>query len=61
MKTIIKFFLILLVILALIGGAVEFESTDDNWRFLIEKEAVLNSVQNGVMKIYDFIVELFND
>jgi hypothetical protein len=49
------------VALALIGGAIQFESTDESWSLVINKEAALSSVQNGAGKIYDFGAELIND
>jgi hypothetical protein len=57
----IKFLLGVVVALALIGGAIQFESTDESWSLVINKEAALNSIQNGAVKIYDFGNELIND
>jgi hypothetical protein len=57
----IKFLLGVVVALALIGGAIQFESTDESWSLVINKEAALSSVQNGAGKIYDFGAELIND
>jgi len=57
----IKFLLGVVVALALIGGAIQFESTDESWSLVINKEAALSSVQNGAVKIYDFGAELIND
>ena len=57
----IKFLLGVVVTLALIGGAIQFESTDESWSLVINKEAALSSVQNGAGKIYDFGAELIND
>jgi hypothetical protein len=57
----IKFILGVVVVLALIGGAIQFESTDESWALVVNKEAALNSVQNGAVKIYDFGAELIND
>ncbi|SFV78130.1 hypothetical protein MNB_SUP05-10-1031 [hydrothermal vent metagenome] len=57
----IKFLLGAVVVLALIGGAIQFESTDESWALVVNKEAALNSVQNGAVKIYDFGAELIND
>jgi hypothetical protein len=57
----IKFLLGVVVTLALIGGAIQFESTDENWALVVNKEAALSSVQNGAVKIYDFGAELIND
>ncbi len=41
-----KILLIVLVILALVGGAVEFVSDDTQWVFIINKESLLSSIQN---------------
>ncbi|RUM75870.1 MAG: hypothetical protein DSZ18_05490 [Candidatus Thioglobus sp.] len=57
----IKFLLGVVVALALIGGAIQFESTDESWSLVINKEAAMNSVQNGAVKIYDFGSELISD
>ena len=57
----IKFLLGVVVALALIGGAIQFESTDESWSLVINKGAALSSVQNGAGKIYDFGAELIND
>lgn len=54
----VKFFLsiiAILIILSLIGGAIEFQTTDESWSFIANKEAVMNSVQNGAISVYDFI------
>ncbi|MEO1891034.1 MAG: hypothetical protein ABGX45_05030 [Candidatus Thioglobus sp.] len=57
----IKFLLGVVVVLALIGGAIQFESTDESWSLVINKEAAMNSVQNGAVKIYDFVSDLISD
>jgi hypothetical protein len=57
----IKFLLGVVVALALIGGAIQFESTDESWALMVNKEAALSSVQNGAVKIYDIGAELIND
>jgi hypothetical protein len=57
----IKFLLGVVVALALIGGAIQFETTDESWALMVNKEAALSSVQNGAVKIYDFGAELIND
>lgn len=53
--------LIIVIVLGLIGGAVQFESTHQNWSLIVNKEAATNSVQNGVTSIYNFIEELIGD
>ena len=57
----IKLILSVVVVLALIGGAIQFESTDESWALVINKDAAMSSVQNGAVKIYDFGAELVSD
>jgi len=57
----IKFLLGVVVALALIGGAIEFRSTDAEWSLVVNKDAAMSSVQNGAVKIYDFGAELVSD
>ena len=57
----IKFILGIIVILALIGGVIQFEVTDDSWSLVVNKEAALNSVQNGAITVYEFVKELIID
>ena len=57
----IKFLLGVVVALALIGGAIQFESTDESWALVVNTEAAMNSVQNGAVKIYDFGSDLISD
>lgn len=57
----IKFILGVLVVLALIGGAIQFESNDESWALVVNKEAAMSSIQNGAVKIYDFGAELVAD
>ncbi len=46
------------MILALIGGAVQFKSTDKDYSLIVNKETAKVSVYSGVIKIYDFVKEL---
>ena len=57
----IKFILSILIILALIGGAVQFVSTEESWALVVNKEAALHSIQNGAVIIYDFVEELISN
>jgi hypothetical protein len=57
----IKFLLGAVVALALIGGAIEFRSTDAEWSLVVNKDAAMSSVQNGAVKIYDFGSDLISD
>lgn len=57
----IKFILGVLVVLALIGGAIQFESSEESWALVVNKEAAMSSIQNGAVTIYEFGAELVND
>jgi hypothetical protein len=57
----IKFILSVIIILALIGGAVQFVSSSESWSLVVNKETVLSSVQNGAMAIIEVIKELIAD
>jgi len=48
----IKFFLGAIIALALIGGAIRFESDEHSWQIIIHKQEALHSVQNGAIRIY---------
>jgi len=48
----IKFFLGAIVALALIGGAIRFESDEHSWQLIIHKQEALHSFQNGGIRIY---------
>lgn len=52
---------IIILILALVGGAVEFKSTDKDYSLVMNKEAAKVSVYNGVVKTYGFVKELIDD
>ena len=48
----IKIFLGTIIVLALIGGAIRFESDEHSWQLIIHKQEALHSVQNGAIRIY---------
>ena len=48
----IKFFLGAIIALALIGGAIRFDSDENSWQLIIHKQEALHSVQNGGIRIY---------
>ena len=48
----IKFFLGAIIALALIGGALRFESNEHSWQLIVHKQEALHSVQNGGIRIY---------
>ena len=54
----IKFFLGAIVALALIGGAIRFESDEHSWQLIIHKKEALYSVTNGVERIYNMIKKI---
>ncbi len=60
-KVMIKFILSVVIILALIGGAIQFISTEESWTLVVNKEAALSSIQNGAGIVYDFAKELISD
>ena len=51
----IKFFLAAIIALALIGGAIKFESDVNSWKLVVIKQEALHSVQNGAIRIYNII------
>ncbi|NYT26826.1 MAG: hypothetical protein H0A76_02225 [Candidatus Thiodubiliella endoseptemdiera] len=57
----IKFLLGVVVVLALVGGAVQFKATDKDWSLIINKEIALNSVKTGSIKIYNLITDALAD
>ena len=56
----IKFFLCAIIALALVGGAIRFESDEHSWQLIIHKRTALHSVQNGGIRIYKIVEELIS-
>ena len=56
----IKLVLAVIAVLALLGGAIHFESDEQSWSLVVNKEAALSSVKNGAIKIYDFSRDLMS-
>jgi len=56
----IKFLLCVIVVLALIGGAIKFQSDEESWQLIIHKQEALYSVKNGAIRIYNIVEELFS-
>jgi len=56
----IKLILATIATLALLGGAIQFESNEESWSLVINKDAALSSVKNGAIKIYDFSRDLIS-
>ena len=54
-KKVIKFLLGVIVALALIGGAVKFESSDESWQIIIDRKEALSSIENGAIRIYKIV------
>ena len=48
----IKFFLGVIIALALIGGALKFDSDKHSWQIIIHKQEALHSFTNGAIRIY---------
>jgi len=57
----IKYLLGAILALAIIGGAFQFKSNDQNWQLVIHKKEALNSVTNGGIRIYKLIAGLVSD
>ena len=57
----IKFFLGAIIALALIGGAIKFESDQNSWKLVVIKQEALHSVQNGGLRIYNIVKKLISD
>ena len=56
----IKFFLGAIIALALIGGAIKFESDQTSWKLVVIKQEALHSVQNGGLRIYNIVKKLIS-
>ena len=56
----IKFLLGVIVALALIGGAIKFQSDEESWQLVIQKQQALYSVKNGAIRIYNIFEELMS-
>ena len=57
----IKFFLAAIIALALIGGAIKFESDQTSWKLIVIKQEALHSVQTGGLRIYNIVKKLISD
>ncbi|HJP12411.1 MAG TPA: hypothetical protein QF725_02095 [Gammaproteobacteria bacterium] len=49
----IKYLLGVITALAIIGGALDFDSDEESWRLIINKKQVLSSVQDGTIRIFN--------
>ena len=57
----IKFFLGAIIALALIGGAIRFDSDEQSWQLIIHKQEALHSVTNGAKRIYNQFKKIISD
>ena len=57
----IKFFLGAIIALALIGGAIKFDSDEHSWKLIVVKQEALHSVQNGGIRIYNIVKGVISD
>ena len=57
----IKFFLGAILALAIIGGAIKFDSDEHSWKLIVIKQEALHSVQNGGIRIYKIVKGLISD
>ena len=56
-----KFFLGAIIALAIIGGAIKFDSDEHSWKLILIKQEALHSVQNGGIRIYKIVKGLISD
>ena len=56
----IKFFLAIIIALALIGGAIKFDSDENSWKLIVIKQEALHSVTNGAIRIYKIVEKLIS-
>ena len=49
-----------IVALALIGGAIKFQSDEESWQLIIHKQEALYSVKNGAIRIYNIFEDLIS-
>ena len=57
----IKYLLGAILALAIIGGAFDFKSTDNNWQLIINKKEAFNSVTNGAKRIFNIVRNMIPD
>ena len=57
----IKYLLLAILALAVIGGAFDYKSNDDRLQLIINKKEAFNSVTNGGKRIYKLISSVFSD
>ena len=56
----IKYLIAAILALAIIGGAIRFESDEYSWQLIIHKQEALHSVQNGAIRIYNIAKDVIS-
>ena len=57
----IKYLLLAILALAVIGEAFDYKSNDDSWQLIVNKKEALSSVTNGGKRIYKLITSSLSD
>ena len=57
----IKYLLLAILALAVIGGAFDYKSNDDSWQLIVNKKEALSSVTNGGKRIFKLIRSVISD
>ena len=57
----IKYLLLAILALAVIGGAFDYKSNNESWQLIINKKEALNSVTNGAKRIFKQITRMISD
>ena len=57
----IKYLLLVILALAVIGGAFDYKSNDESLQLIINKKEAFNSVTNGAKRIFKQITRMISD
>jgi len=57
----VKYLLLAILALAVIGDAFDVKSDDNSWQLIINKKEALSSVTNGGKRIYNMSRSLISD
>ena len=57
----IKYLLLAILALAIIGGAFDYKSNDESLQLIINKKEAFNSVTNGGKRIFKLITSVISD
>ena len=57
----IKYLLLAILALAVIGGAFDYKSNDESLQLIINKKEAFNSVTNGGKRIFKLIKSVISD